>query len=49
MNKNKEIIEELKEMKAEVEKRPGNFIKDRLLKAINDKLELFEKDKIETK
>jgi hypothetical protein len=36
-------------MKSEVESKPDGVIKDRLLKALDKKIELFEKEQIETK
>ena len=47
-NKNKEVINELMEMKTHVESKPDSPIKERLLKALEKKIKSFEKE-IETK
>jgi len=49
MDKNDKTLEELEEMKKEVELRPDNFMKEKLLKSIEIKIEVLKKNKKVTK
>lgn len=46
-DKNQETIKELQEMKKQAEEKPESVINDRLIKAINKKIELLEKENVE--